>query len=268
MVHGKVGNNERVTSPPSLAVEGVLSVPVGEVVAHTSLRAEVANRLILAVAMGSYLPGERFPPERDLAATLGVGRVTVRAAIAELVQLGLLRSQQGRGGGTFIVRPDSREAAAAVERALTQAWERLVDQLEAESWMHGMIAAAAAERHDATDALRLHACLAEFRHAEPGAARQQADKRLHLCIGEAAHSQTLHEALLDLERRVHLVAPAYPWGDELGRRARERRALHDHEQLVAAILARDCATAQRVGRDHARINLDILHETLRNARHR
>lgn len=45
----------------------------------------------------------RLPAETVLAAGFGVNRHTVRSAIAQLVQEGVLRSEQGRG--TFAVRP-------------------------------------------------------------------------------------------------------------------------------------------------------------------
>jgi len=42
-------------------------------------------------------PGERLPPERQLAESLGVARMTVRQAIAALARDGLVRSVHGRG---------------------------------------------------------------------------------------------------------------------------------------------------------------------------
>ena len=49
---------------------------------------------------GVWKPGQRIPSERELCATLGVSRVSVRAAIGKLKGLGLLESRQG--GGTFV----------------------------------------------------------------------------------------------------------------------------------------------------------------------
>ncbi|WP_413783438.1 winged helix-turn-helix domain-containing protein, partial [Mycolicibacterium obuense] len=49
---------------------------------------EVTDRLVTAIAIGEYLPGARLPGERDLAAYLGAGRMTVRAALARLVDRG------------------------------------------------------------------------------------------------------------------------------------------------------------------------------------
>ena len=49
--------------------------------------------------------GEQLPPERELAETFGVARVTLREAIKALRQTGLLESRRGHGGGTFVVAP-------------------------------------------------------------------------------------------------------------------------------------------------------------------
>jgi len=43
------------------------------------------------------MPGQRLPPERELAERFGVNRVTVRSALARLQASGLLEAQQGRG---------------------------------------------------------------------------------------------------------------------------------------------------------------------------
>ena len=56
------------------------------------LRAAIENRVIS--------PDDALPPERDLAEMLGVSRITVRKAIDELVEEGLLIRKQG--SGTFV----------------------------------------------------------------------------------------------------------------------------------------------------------------------
>lgn len=56
-----------------------------------------ARTLRDAVLRGDYPAGERLPPERALATTLGVNRVTVRGALAALVSEGLLSVRQGSG---------------------------------------------------------------------------------------------------------------------------------------------------------------------------
>jgi GntR family transcriptional regulator len=58
-------------------------------------------RLRDLIEEGVVQASEAIPPERDLAAALGVSRITVRKAVQGLVQEGLLAQRQG--AGTFVV---------------------------------------------------------------------------------------------------------------------------------------------------------------------
>lgn len=62
----------------------------------------IAADLRDAILRGDHAAGDRLPAERELAATLGVGRSSVREAVAKLAQLGLVEIRHG-GGAT--VRP-------------------------------------------------------------------------------------------------------------------------------------------------------------------
>ena len=61
---------------------------------------EVAARLREMIHSGELAAGDRLPPERDLAKTLGVSRPTLRAGIRSLSAVGILQSRQG--AGTFV----------------------------------------------------------------------------------------------------------------------------------------------------------------------
>src|SRR2546425_11987327 len=74
----------------SLPIERHPADSAAQVVAHV-------RRLIDRGALG---PGARLPPERDLAAQVGVSRPTVRAGLRTLAALGVVRSR--RGSGTYI----------------------------------------------------------------------------------------------------------------------------------------------------------------------
>ena len=78
------------------------------------LHASIADELAAAVASGSLAPGTRLPPERQLAVTLGVSRMTVRQALGELERDGLVRRVVGRSGGTFVCEPDRGRPAPGV----------------------------------------------------------------------------------------------------------------------------------------------------------
>lgn len=56
----------------------------------------VENKLIRAVLLGEYPPGSELPPERDLAAKLGVGRPTLREVIQRLERDGWFSVRKGQ----------------------------------------------------------------------------------------------------------------------------------------------------------------------------
>jgi GntR family transcriptional regulator, phosphonate transport system regulatory protein len=65
---------------------------------------QVADRLRDMIDGGVFSDSQRLPSESELALRFGINRHTVRAAIADLVREGLLRSEQGRG--TFVAAQD------------------------------------------------------------------------------------------------------------------------------------------------------------------
>lgn len=58
---------------------------------------QIGNQLATEIESGALEAGARLPTEPDLAARFKVNRHTVRRAIAELSELGLVKVEQGRG---------------------------------------------------------------------------------------------------------------------------------------------------------------------------
>jgi GntR family transcriptional regulator len=67
------------------------------------LHSIIASRAEERIRSGAWAPGMRLPPERDLCELLDVSRTTLRQALAELEERGLISRHQGRG--TFVTRP-------------------------------------------------------------------------------------------------------------------------------------------------------------------
>src|SRR5688572_29614932 len=63
---------------------------------------ETVQRLLQSIRLGLIGPGERLPPERELAGMLQVSRDTLREALASLTDAGWVVSRRGRNGGTFV----------------------------------------------------------------------------------------------------------------------------------------------------------------------
>jgi GntR family transcriptional regulator len=70
-----------------------------------TVHGQIEDWLSDAIASGQIAPGDRLPTEQDLSAWLGVSRMTLRHALAELAQRGLVTRTVGRNGGTFVAEP-------------------------------------------------------------------------------------------------------------------------------------------------------------------
>ena len=72
---------------------------------------EVLEQIISALEAGEYTPGEKLPPERDLAEVMGVSRTSIREALSILHTVGVIERQQGSGTYVKCVDPSAFERA-------------------------------------------------------------------------------------------------------------------------------------------------------------
>jgi DNA-binding FadR family transcriptional regulator len=226
---------------------------------------EITDRLITAIAIGEYLPGARLPVERDLAASLGAGRMTVRAALARLLDRGLIETRRGRGGGSYVLDQWPESSTDAVGRTLRARLGELRDRCDAICRVQGTVSRAAAESRTEQDISAIHARFDDYRTAESGLAAQQADSRLHLAIMDAAHNDVLKEVLLDLKATVTIGSPAHLWGEPSTMRDMESRALREHEQLISAIVDGRADDAEHLARHHGLIDFELITTAMQRA---
>lgn len=193
-----------------------------------SARNHVAERLQALLAERDLAPGDRLPPERQLAAELGVSRASLREGLRRLLDLGIVQARQG--SGTYVADVDLADLLAA--------------RLRLEPYAAGL----AARRRSPHDLAHMDELLAELRATQPDpAAFGAVDARLHAAVLAASGSMALRvllDALADLLR--HSRATTAP--DAAVRDA----TLAQHEQLVTAIRDRDAAAAERAMRVHLR----------------
>jgi GntR family transcriptional regulator len=81
------------------------SMPDLTVPSEQPAHARIGQWLTGAVERGELGVGDRLPPEAELAAALGVSRMTLRQALGALASRGLVSRKRGRAGGTFVCRP-------------------------------------------------------------------------------------------------------------------------------------------------------------------
>jgi GntR family transcriptional regulator, transcriptional repressor for pyruvate dehydrogenase complex len=180
------------------------------------------ERLAGAIRLGVLAGGDRLPPERELAETFGVSRVTLREAIKALRTAKLVETRRGRGGGTFVVAPTVSVAAAPDRQRGTSSRLVLVeadgpetrpplnDTLDLRRIVEPGAAALAASRTlSAPDRATLHRCLQEATDS-PADTRRLADCRLHMAIAAAGGSSSVAAVVADVQMRLTELLRAIP----------------------------------------------------------
>jgi DNA-binding FadR family transcriptional regulator len=202
---------------------------------------ETVERLLQAIRLGVAAPGEKLPPERELAARLGVSRVTLRDAIRAIAGAGYVESRRGRYGGTFVAvtlpTPPPRPAPGGdLEDVLTL--RRVLES--------GTAQAAAARSLTPAERQHLTAALHEVSGADLDAGDyRRRDSRLHLAIAEVTDSPSLTSAVADVRSRVNELLDSIPL---LAVNIEHSEA--QHRSIVDAILAGDPAAARAAMDEH------------------
>ena len=165
---------------PELSFQRVSRSKLAETVAQQVLR-EIRDKQLPA--------GTRIPSERELMASLGVGRSTVREAVNGLAMLGVLEIRHGQGA--FVADPAAGAApASAIATALARGFTR--DLFEARMLVEVRVAELAAERRTDAELAEIAQALADHEQAlADGTSGVEPAVRFHVRIGEAAHSEVL-----------------------------------------------------------------------------
>ena len=199
---------------------------------------------------GSLRPGDRLPPERELAGSLAVSRPVLRDALAQLEAEGLIVAR--KGDGTFVGPVAGTLFSDAIARLIRRSPRGLTDFLEFRKGIETFSAALAAERASEADRLSLMELRDKMLAAhEAGDSDHEAalDVELHALVQEAAHNTLM----LHLVRGCHqlLTDDVFENRRQLYRRqgARER-LLGEHLAIIEAILAGDPKAASAASAAH------------------
>lgn len=190
---------------------------------------ETVERLGKSIKLGLVAPGQKLPPERELARLMGVSRSTVRAAIAILVQGGFVTARRGRGGGTFVSENPPHWTGAEPDAAPRWNEARSAMFLDRRYVLETGIAELAAGRADARALSELRALVGEMAEKlDDFEAFRACDARFHIALARAAQN-------------ADLVGMAAGLQDELGELLHHlppsREALAHSNQQHAAIVA-------------------------------
>jgi GntR family transcriptional regulator, transcriptional repressor for pyruvate dehydrogenase complex len=193
---------------------------------------KVAAALLERITTRALNPGERLPPEMELARQFGVHRGTVREAMRELETNGVLKRERG-SKLMMVTRPARGAVAAGVSRALTLHDVSYHDVWEALTAIEPPIAAAAASRRKAKDLARIDAIV-----ATPVDVAQTGD--FFRAVGEATHNGVF---MLAHEPLVQMLEPSLATLMRKVPQAAERVAIAQ-KRIAGAIRVKDAAQAE------------------------
>ncbi|WP_148251960.1 GntR family transcriptional regulator [Aidingimonas lacisalsi] len=210
----------------------------------------ITERLEAMLLEGSLKPGQRLPPERELAERFGVSRPSLREAIQKLAARGLLSSRQG--GGTFVSEELNNRYSDPLLDMLARHNEFHLDLLEFRDAMEGISAYYAALRSTSADKAQLQerfdALDACFAGQDP-VAEAKADAAFHLAIAESAHNvlllhtirgifHLLEQSIIDNLAHLFEKPDARP------------RLMEQHRVLLNAILEGRAEDARNLAHEH------------------
>ena len=204
----------------------------------------VARRLAQAITLGLLLDGERLPAEAQLASQFGVSPVTLREALAELREAGLVETRRGRRGGSFVHAPDGVPAAQLTGQLRQLSLHELRDIGDHRAAVAGAAARLAAQRALAGEVATLREHVGRLRAAGTLTERRRADARIHIEIAAVAQSPRLTREEMDLWSEVgDLVWLPVTGGQIAG-------VTGEHDALVEAIGQQDDERARRLAEQH------------------
>ncbi|MGH3252556.1 MAG: FadR/GntR family transcriptional regulator [Trebonia sp.] len=204
-----------------------------------------------AIVSGGLKPGDRLPPERDLAQTFGVSRASVREALRVLEMFGVIVARRGTGpdAGSIVATSaqNGLESALRLHVGLLRIPTR--DMVEVRAALEQQAARRAAERMDDKMTTRLHEIVTGMRTATGIAEFNEFDTEFHVEIARVSGNAllpVLMEALRGTMRRAMLEG----FGRLADWRTERDHLVGEHERMIGFIEARDVEAAGAAMQDH------------------
>ncbi len=211
------------------------------------------------ILQGILKPGDKLPPERELAIELEVSRPSLREALLKLEAKGLLQTR--RGGGTFVTDIVAPLLGDPLVHLLKDHPETAHDVLELGHGLEEIAAYFAAIRCTETDREILQHQFSELKttHKEMDPLLDaQADVEFHLAVADASHNVVLIHVMRGLFNLLRTTMTTHR--EKLYTQKGNFEIVYkQHEDILNAILQKDPDAA----REAAHLHLSFIEVSLR-----
>ncbi len=227
----------------------------------------VVHQIEQLILRGILNPGERLPAERDLAEQLAVSRPSLRTAISDLQDSGLLVSRAG--SGIFVADVLGNAFSPALVRLFESHDEAVFDYIRFRRDLEGLAAERAAKYASDTD-LRVIQTLYDKMGSAHSKSNSQDEARLdaefHLSIIEASHNVVM----LHMMRSMYdLLKKGVFYNRQMMFKHRVTRSnlLEQHSAINSALQARKASAARAAVEAHLDYVEQMLNEQKVTQRH-
>jgi DNA-binding FadR family transcriptional regulator len=213
----------------------------------TTLAQRVVAGLKDKILAGDLAPGAKLPSESELVEEYAVSRTVVREAVTRLRAEGLVETQQGRGSFVLAVPEPS---SFSVESSAIRTQADVMAMLDFRIGVESEAAALAALHRTPADVSLIQDAMDGFvRAGHQGAV--EADFAFHLAIARATGNRFYVDLLGSLGPMMIMLprtrlSAAYSMTDA----THVERVQREHDNVAAAVLARDVETARAAMRLH------------------
>ena len=227
---------------------GVTSIAALRPLERSRLYEDLGERLGQFVRESNMAPGDRFPPERELAHQLRVSRTSIRQAMVVLQAQGFVDVRHGEGIFLRRIRGFGESLPKLLERR-----RRLPEVLEAREALEVKLAELAASRRTKDDLAAMQAALRimekEIRTKGLGT---DGDAAFHHAVAAAARNQVLLHLIDAMADAIHETRV-----ESLSEPGRPPRSLEAHRRILHAIESGTPSKAALEMRKHLRQVADV-----------
>lgn len=208
---------------------------------------EVVKQVQEAIFSGELEPGDRLPPERELAEQFGLSRMSVRDALRTLESSGLIEIKVGSSGGAFVREPNFDPLRESLSSMLRLKKANILELVETRKIVETAIAELAAERATEEDLRAMREAIEAARRAlESG----DSNYGPHSVNFHAALAQAGKNHVLNLTVRSFRAFFADVLEKLLATEDMARRGIADHWELYKAIESHDRQRARQLMAEH------------------
>jgi GntR family transcriptional repressor for pyruvate dehydrogenase complex len=205
---------------------------------RAALAQQIVERVLRMIKDGQLKPGDRLPPERELALTMKVGRPALREALRALALINVIEIK--RGAGAYVTELETAQLIQHLDFVFSLDDSTILDLFDARKIVEVGIIELAAQRTTDEDIQELEACLERsISSTHDPETFVFADLELHALIARIARNpvllrfmQSIHQLGLASRRRTaHLSGVT-------------QQSIEDHRRIVDTLMARDPIAAR------------------------